>query len=178
MEQVINRIEETSRETLNFWKDTTKWAPDYLHEEPIIPDLERYIQLTNFLQIWNIKNNGDNIESFYLAYALLAELTEGWIRLAYSIYFAHSKADCIKLLEPDKISFNDLKKFAKGRLYKENSDIDKFVKRTKNFLEYIKKEEKSNNLNLLGIVINFYSDLIIYQDFIEEIDIRLPYPDR
>lgn len=171
----INKIEFLSKEILRYWKDTTKWLPYGYKEQVYLPDIDRLIQLTNFLDIWSNKNKNNNIESCYLAYSLLSELTEGWLRLAYSIHYVHCNHKEIPLVPPEIITAEQLIKFSRNKYWKEQSSTDMFIKRLTFVSEYIKNNETNNKIHILGQISNLYQDLIKYQEFIEEIDIRLPY---
>lgn len=178
MEATVNKIEETSKEIIYYWKDLEHWVPKECYEKVVLPNLERHIQLTSFLEIWGNKNKRNTIESYSLAYSVLAELTEGWLRLAYCIYYVNCKLKDIHPNEPEKMSFTDLTEFARGKYWEKESETDKYIKRINSFIRYIGKYDKEICINILGIVTNLYSDIAVYKEFIEEIDIRLPYPDR
>lgn len=178
MEVTVSNIEERSKEIIYYWKDLKHWVPKECYEKVVLPNLDRHIQLTSFLEIWGDKNKRNNIESHCLAYSVLAELTESWLRLAYCIYYVNCEMKEIHPNEPEKMSFTDLTEFARGKYWGKESETDKYIKRINSFAKYIEKEEKEININILGIVANLYSDLAVYKEFIEEIDIRLPYPDR
>jgi hypothetical protein len=178
MEVTVSNIEERSKEIIYYWKDLKHWVPKECYEKVVLPNLDRHIQLTSFLEIWGDKNKRNNIESHCLAYSVLAELTEGWLRLAYCIYYVNCKLKDIHPNEPEKMSFTDLTEFARGKYWGKETEIDRFIERLKSFIKYIEKEDKRLEICILRIVTNLYSDLSIYKEFIEEIDIRLPYPDR
>ena len=178
MEVTVSNIEERSKEIIYYWKDLKHWVPKECYEKVMLPNLERHVQLTSFLEIWGDRKKHNNIESYCLAYSVMTELTESWLRLAYCIHYVNCRTKDINLKEPEKMSFADLTEFSRGKYWEKESETDKYIKRINSFAKYIEKEEKEININILGIVANLYSDLEVYKEFIEEIDIRLPYPDR
>lgn len=56
MEVTVSNIEERSKEIIYYWKDLKHWVPNECYEKVVLPNLDRHIQLTTFLEIWGDKN--------------------------------------------------------------------------------------------------------------------------
>ncbi len=57
MEYTVKKINETSKEIVNYWEDLKHWVPKECYEKVMLPNLERHVQLTSFLEIWGDRKN-------------------------------------------------------------------------------------------------------------------------
>ncbi len=174
----INDIRKRSKNILNFWKKPHNWIPEQCREEVLLPNIQWYLQLTECLEIWSNKEGEATTEELCLAYAILGELIEGWLRLYYCIYFAHYMAledsGKNKIKKQEEMTFEELEDFARGKVWQKGDGYDFFVTQIKSKRKCVSEDNKDR----IGVLDDFLFDLDLYEEFIENIDIRLPYPDK
>ena len=176
MSETITSILHRTSRIFTYWQDSKNWIPEGYSEKVTLPDLEWYKQLTRCLVLWNNKEGEATGGELTLAYSILAELVECWLWLVYCIYFVHVKSALgsnHRLTCSSEVSIEDLKEFVVGKYWEDNDRIDQFVTKVINL---------KRNVHLMGEITlekneDFQEDISVFKEFIEEIDIRLPYPD-
>lgn len=177
LSKLIESIKHKSYETLNFWEDAFGWAPDLAAKKLSAARLDWLKELTDCLEIWEDKGILLTDGELLLACANLGALVEGWLKLFYCVYYE----DYIKkpvmqrgqIKEPNDMRFEELKQFSRGILWAPSSDWDKWIDKIQ------KKRNAIHAFNNRDIETptNFLDDLLKYDEFLDIVDGRLPYPD-
>lgn len=177
MDALIESIKHKSHETFSFWENSSKgWAPASAANKLSAARLDWLSELTDCLEIWEDKGllltNGELL----LACANLGALVEGWLKLFYCVYYEDYLKNPLtqkgQLIEPNDMSFEKLKQFSRGKLWDPSSDWD-------NWIDKIQKKRNAIhafNSRDIETAIEFLDDLSKYDEFIDEVDGRLPYP--
>lgn len=112
-----------------------------------------------------------------LAWANLGALVEDWIKLFYCIYYEDYIREPIErrgqAIEPNNLSFENLKQFSRERLWNKNSAWDKWVE----FIQMKRNSVHAFNTRDIGTPFDFLENLEQFNLFIDEINSRVPYPD-
>ncbi len=179
MEEILNKIINLSNDTLKFWQDLRGWAPESVANLLEVARLDWLIDLTYCLKIWIDKGGPLTQGELLLARANLGALVEGWLKLFYCVYYEDyiRDEDAIrnkqgKLVEPNKIKFEQLKNFSRGRLWEKDNSWFNWVgdiQNKRNAIHAFNHRDIGNEEDLL-------IDIRLYYNFILMIDNRLPYP--
>jgi hypothetical protein len=171
-------MKEKSHLTFTFWETSTiGWAPDSVVNKLSVARLDWLKDLTDCLDIWVGKSHSLTDGELLLAWANLGTLVEGWLKLFYCVYYEDYRRNPLELrgslIEPNDMRFENLKQFSRGILWDKASDWDNWVERI---------QQKRNAIHAfndrdIGTSIEFLEDIDMFNEFINIIDSRLPYPD-
>ena len=104
------------------WKEARGIAPDSAADKLDNAMLNWQSELTKTLKIWIDKGIDMSDGELILARANLGAVVESWLKFFYCIYYEDYIQSPItnhngKLVQPEKASFDDLKKFSTGKLW-------------------------------------------------------------
>lgn len=178
--KVLEEIIKNSDQVFEFWKDANGWAPQNVAELLNVAKFDWLIDLTKCMEIWVKTNIFMNDGELLLARANLGSLVEGWLKLFYCVYFNDYVNDSKKktgknneLITPNNLKFEYLRQFSAGKLWDKNSEWDKWV------LSIQQKRNAIHSFNdrEIGTTAEFIIDVRKYLQFINNVDLKLPYPD-
>lgn len=174
----IKEVIEITNKIMSKWMDIGGIAPDSVVDKLDNARLDWIIQLTDCLEIWTdrifILSEGELL----LARANIGAIVEGWLKFFYCVYYEDYKNDPMKnkvgnIIEPNNLSFEQLKQFSRGKLYKVNDEWENWidsVQRKRNAIHAFNDRD-------IGTVIEFLNDVNKLKEFIKLIDSHLPYID-
>ena len=198
-------MQNRSKQILNFWKTGHKdWSPEEVSKKLGTARIDRLLDLTSCLSIWNDKNIKKTEGVLILAYTNLGALVEGWLMFFYCIYYMDyikapiKKRKTEKMIEPNNLRLDDLVKFSNDNLWLTDDELEKrlngqFINEylfhrisgeRKKWIEWLKKIQHRRNAihsfndKEIGTSIEYLEDISYFADFIDFIDNRLPYPDK
>lgn len=177
LNDLIEKIKHKSHEVFDFWETSSfGWAPNSVVNKLSAARLDWLKELTDCLDIWENKlpilTNGELL----LACVNLGALVEGWLKLFYCVYYEDYSRNPMKQkgqqIEPNDMSFERLKQFSRGILWPQSSDWDKWIEKIQ------KKRNAIHAFNNRDIETSdeFIDDILKYDEFINIVDSRLPYP--
>lgn len=174
---VLEEIIIKSKEVFSFWKNAEGWAPPSATAKLNAARLDWLEDLTESLNIWNEKSLSLSNGELLLAWANLGALVEGWLKLFYCIYYENYINEPIvrrgAIIEPNDLSFENLKQFSREKLWAQGSNWDKWV----DYIQYKRNAIHAFNTRDIGTPFDFLDSLEQFKKFIEIIDERIPYPD-
>lgn len=182
--QTVDKIYSLTNSKLNSWKNHYGYAP---MEASIKLDnmmFDWIISLTSSLHIWAEKGISMTDGELILASANLGALVESMMKFVLSVYILDYYKDPIKdnkgkIVEPEKIKFENLKKFCFDKVWPENIK-NYYGTSHKEIKKWVGKiQEKRNaihafNKKELGDVFDFLEDIETYYDFITLVFNTLP----
>lgn len=138
--------------------------------------LEWMVELTNCLSIWIDKGENMSDGEIILARVNLGALVESWIKFFYCVFYL----DYLKnpkttkkgtSIEPNEMSFEDLKQYSVGKLWKD--------KRDKEYIWVEKIQNMRNAIHIfnykdIGDSKEFMNDIKMYYDFVDNILSHFP----
>lgn len=153
------------------WKEVRGIVDSQVADKMDNAMLEWIVELTNCLPIWIDKGENMSVGELILARTNLGALVESWLKFFYCVFYMdYLKAPKVdkrgKRIEPNKMSFNDLKDFSIGILWDDTSDkeymwVDK-VQHMRNSIHIFNYKDIGNNEE-------FMNDIEIYYDFVNNI---------
>ena len=168
------RYEVLKIQTMNttlIWKDVHGLATEATAQKLDIAMLDWMSSLTDTLQIWINKGCFMTDGELILARTNLGALVESWLKLFYCVfyedYLRNPRKDKKGLtIEPETMSFDDLKNFSIGILWEDRQDkeylwVDK-VQHYRNAIHSFKWRE-------IGTPAEFIDDVSIFCDFVDNI---------
>lgn len=170
------KIKEKSDQILTFWSCPFGWAPDSAANKLSEARLDWMNDLTNCLDIWQEKSIFLNNGELLLAWANLGALVEGWLKLFYCVYYEdyliNPKLRNGDILEPNDMRFEGLKQFSRGILWDKNSEWDIWVE----LVQHRRNAIHAFNHKEIGTPFDLIASIDKFNDFIDVINNRLPYP--
>lgn len=174
--EIYNRILQETNYQVKIWRRSKGIAPKEVIEKLDKAMLNWLIELTETLKIWLDRKETISDGELILARANLGAVVEGWLKFFYSVYYVDfcknplkNKRD--KQIEPEKMSFEDLKQFSTGILWENrNSDYYKWV----TSIQEKRNAIHSFNFREIGDFNLFILDLEKLEDFIYYISNRMP----
>jgi hypothetical protein len=177
LDEIIDNIIKLNTEIYEFWMDSSGWAPMSVQGLLDKSRLDWQICLTKKLIDWNRDFEDEDVANLILAWVNLGCLVEGTLKLALSIFYEDYLKDDDKyilknkVLSPDGLELERLRKFANGRLWKKEDKWDDWIlhiQQRRNTVHAYKDRE-------LGSFDEFYNDLSIYYEFLMVMKSRFPY---
>ena len=108
------------------WKECRGIAPDSVADKMDDAMLMWRVELTETLSIWIERGNCLTDGELILARTNMGALVESWLKFFYCAfyedYMKNPKIERGKIIEPNKLSFEQLKEFSVGILWKDKSD--------------------------------------------------------
>lgn len=173
----LTEIISKSKRIFSFWKDSEGWSPPSAASKLSAARLDWLEELTECLQIWHEKSLSLTNGELLLAWANLGALVEGWLKLFYCIYYEDYIREPIErrgeAIEPNDLSFENLKQFSRERLWDKNSAWDKWVES----IQMKRNAIHAFNTRDIGIPFDFLENLEQFNHFIDKVNSRVPYPD-
>ena len=165
---------------VNFWRNSSGWAPDTAAELMSKSRLDDQVSLSNTLIIW-LESVSENQARgrLILAWVNLCALIEGTLKLFLCVYYEDYRVDFNayrdqknNLKTPDTITLEKIRVFFnKNNLW--SKEWDSFV---------LNVQQKRNAVHAIedrdiGTFDEFYQCTCIYLKMIREFNLGLPYPD-
>ena len=166
----------TTERIVSFWSSAHGWAPDSAADLLAKSRLDWHMSLTESLKIWLDKSELTDGE-FILAWANIGTLIEGSMKILLSVHYAdyatdieNFKKDNGKLVDPDNLALEKLRQFFKKKdIMPEWQEFIEDVQTKRNAIHAYKNRN-------IGTFEDFKSSVEQYANFLEEIDVHLPYP--
>lgn len=182
--QVVDKICLLTKNKLNAWKSHHGYAPTEASIKLDKMMFDWIISLTDSLKIWIEKGVLMTDGELILACANLGSLVESMMKFVLSVYILDYYKDPIKdnegkVVQPERIKFENLKKFCFDKVWPENTvnRYDISYKEMKSWVGRI--QEKRNaihafNKKELGDVFDFMEDIETYLGFVNLVFDTLP----
>ena len=158
------------------WKDVYGIAPNEAAAKLNKAMLNWQSELTNTLEIWIDKSLDMSEGELILAYANLGAVVESWLKFFYCVYYEDYCKKPIrdkkgKMVEPEKASFDDLKKFSTGKLWRNRKSKEyRWVKS----VQYKRNAIHSFEYRNIGSPWDFLCDVDSLYHFVDNIISHLP----
>ena len=157
------------------WKECRGIAPDSVADKMDDALLRWMVELTETLSIWIERGNCLTDGELILARTNMGALVESWLKFFYCAfyedYMKNPKIERGKIIEPNKLSFEQLKEFSVGILWKDKSDsMYKWVDKIQHYRNAI----HAFNYRDIGTAIEFINDMDIFYDYVEMILKKIP----
>lgn len=138
--------------------------------------LDWQCELTNTLEIWIEKGLSMTEDELILARANIGAVVESWLKFFYCVYYDDYCRNPItdrkgKMVEPEKISFENLKNFSIGKLW-DNAKSEEYI-----WVDSI--QDKRNAIHSfkyrdIGTPWDFLLDIDHLYEFVDNINSHLP----
>lgn len=172
----MSKINNISKETFSFWKNSYGWAPNHVAETLSIARLDWLEDLTETLKLWNDKSLTMTDGELLLAWTNMGALVEGWLKLFYCIYYdSYLQNPRIKrgdIINPNDLTFEDLIQFSRDKIWDGGSDWNIWVKD----IQFKRNAIHAFNSREIGNGYEYSVALERYYNFIVMINDRLTYP--
>ena len=170
------KLKEITSDTEIIWKKSRGIAPDSVANKMDEAMLYWMTELTSTLSIWMDKNVTLTDGELILARTNLGALVECWLKFFYCVYYEdylkipkRNKKD--KIIEPNKMTFNDLKTFSLGILWEDIADSNYlWVEK----IQYQRNAIHAFNYRDIGTPIEFMDDVDKLCEFVDFLRMRLP----
>lgn len=159
-----------TKNTTLLWKNIHGIATEATAQKLDIAMLDWMTSLTDALQIWIDKGLAMTEGELILARTNLGALVESWLKLFYCVFYEDYLRNPLKyknkVVEPETMSFENLKNFSVGKLWDDQNDpeylwVDK-VQHQRNAIHSFKWRE-------IGTTVEFLDDISVFCDFVENI---------
>lgn len=165
------------------WKKTRGFAPTKTADKLDNAMLELHCEMTRTLKIWIDKGLSMTNGELVLARANIGAVVESWLKFFYCIYY-HDYIESYKekgndyniiskkgkMTQPEKLSFEELKKFSIGKLWEDKSDTLKWIEKVQHQRNSIHYFYPKN----IGTQQEFLIDVEKLYKFVCDIEDRLP----
>ena len=174
----MTKFEKLKRLTKNIavlWQDVQGIASVKVAKKLENAKLNWTVELTECLHIWLEKGVSMSDGELILARTNLGTLVESWLKFFYCVHYDDYLKNHLKhknkIIEPNKMTLENLKKFSIGPLFNDTSDniylwIDKIQKQRNTIHAF--------NFNNIGTSQEFIDDVDCLFDFVEKIWFQLP----
>jgi len=171
----VSEICELTRRVLGEWEEPYGWAPNSAAEKICKAMKPWIIELTECLHIWEEKAPELTDGELILAKANLGSLIESWLKFTHCVYYEDYLLDPRRrrdnsIIEPENMSFEDLKIYSRGKIWKQGDSWDKWVEKMQGHRNAI----HSFNGRDIGESSEYCFDCIRFYDFILLIEGCLP----
>lgn len=157
------------------WKDARGIAPDSVADKMDEAMLSWMVELTDTLKIWIDKGAAMTNGELILAWTNMGALVESWLKFFYCVFYEDYinkplvKKD--KMVEPNKMKFEELKNFSKGILFDDEQDslyqwVDK--------IQHYRNAVHAFNYRDIGSSVDFLLDMNEYYIYVDKILRRIP----
>lgn len=157
------------------WKETEGIAPSNVTQKLEKAMLNWTVELTECLSIWLEKGLSMSDGELILARVNLGTIVESWFKLFYCVhyndYLKKPQKNKNKIIEPNNMTLETLKKFSIGPLF--DSELDN----TYIWIDKIQKQRNAIhafNLKEIGTPQEFIDDVNLLSDFVDKIVLQLP----
>ena len=159
-----------TKNTALVWKNIHGIATEATAQKLDIAMLDWMSSLTDALQIWIDKGRFMTEGELILARTNLGALVESWLKLFYCVFYEDYLRNPLKyknkVVEPETMSFENLKTFSVGILWEDQNEqeylwVDK-VQHQRNAIHSFKWRE-------IGTTVEFLDDISVFCDFVENI---------
>jgi hypothetical protein len=185
--EVVDRIETLNRNLAHFWRKANGWAPIEAAGLLSRSRLDWQVSLSRCLRLW-IKTPPDRLEDgeLILAWANLGSLTEGTMKLFFSVFYHDYQKDIDGLkaarayhhkkqapISPDGLSLDVMRAYFKNEelLGAEIDTYVELVQQRRNAIHAYKDRP-------IGDDQEFQAAVLSYLRMLREVNARLPYPDE
>lgn len=170
-----DKLKRVTNNTEVLWKNARGIAPDSVADKMDAAMLKWITELTNALEIWLQKGIDLTDGELILARTNIGSLTECWLKFFYCAfyedYLTNPKLSKGKIVEPNKMSFEDLKTFSIGILWDDDQDdYYKWVDK----IQHQRNSIHAFNYRDIGTALEFLEDVDILYEFVDLIEMRLP----
>ncbi len=158
------------------WKTARGIIPGSVADKMDDAMLDWTVQLTDTLQIWIDKGSSMTDGELILARVNMGALVEAWLKFFFCVhyidYLRNPNTDKKgKTVEPEKMSFEDLKNYATGILWpNQNDPLYIFVDKIQHYRNAI----HSFRYRDIGKAVDYVGDVDDYYNFIDTIVSRIP----
>lgn len=169
-------LKKITKNTELIWKSCRGIVPSSVADKMDVAMLNWVSELTDALHIWI--NRGENLTEgeLILAHTNIGALTECWLKFFYCVYYedyleqpkVNSKG---KMIEPNKMSFEDLKNFSVGILWENKLDpVYQWVDK----IQHLRNSIHAFNYRDIGTSIDFLNNIYLLFNFVDALVMRLP----
>ena len=175
MMRKFEELKKITNDTEVLWKKSRGFAPDSVADKMDAAMLHWITELTNALEIWIQKGQSLTDGELILARTNLGAITESWLKFFYCVYYEDYLKNPLKkkgtVVEPDKMSFEDLKNFGVGIMWDDNKDM--------RYLWVDKIQHQRNSIHAfnyrdIGTPNEFLDDVNKLFEFVKQIETQLP----
>lgn len=161
--------------TALLWKEARGIAPDSVADKMDEAMLSWMVDLTDTLKIWIDKGLSMTDGELILARTNMGALVESWLKFFYCAFYEDYLNNPLmkqnKMIEPNKMKFEDLKNFSIGILFENNQDplylwVDK--------IQHYRNAVHAFNYRDIGTPADFISDIDEYYKYVDTILNRIP----
>lgn len=171
---MITKICLKTRKFLNEWENPYGYAPDSASRKIEKAMFSWMKELTDCLKIWTDKGETMTDGELILARANIGSLVESWLKFFYCVYYEdYLRAPTYfkgKIIEPNKMKFEYLKTYSRGKLWEENDNWDIWIDK----IQTRRNAIHSFNFKDIGTNEEFITDIDKFNDFIELVFTHLP----
>lgn len=157
------------------WKEVRGIAPDSVADKMDAAMLFWMVELTDTLKIWIDKGINMTDGELILARTNIGALVESWLKFFYCAFYEDYLNNPLlqrnKMVEPNKMKFEDLKNFSIGILFDDKQDalylwIDK--------IQHYRNAVHAFNYRDIGSPSEFLADMEEYYKYVDKILNRIP----
>ena len=165
-----------TKNTELLWKNAHGFAPKCAALKLDAAMLNWQSELTNTLEIWIEKGLSMTTGELILAYANIGAIVESWLKFFYCVYYEDYCKEPIlnqkgKMVEPETIKLENLKKFSIGKLWK-NEKAEEYI-----WVDTIQNKRNaihSFRYRDIGTPWDFLVDINHLYDFVDNVLSHLP----
>lgn len=181
--QVVDEVIRHNRQIADFWRDGARgWAPNKAADLLSGACLDNLGSLSTTLHMW-LDDPGTGAESrgrLILAWTNLGALVEGtltWFLCVWEDAYSQSPlaARSGRPLEADELLFAELCRYYSVHVWvdSEKHGWDSWLNRVRHRRNCIHALGKQD----VGTWEEFWTDVVVYRDMVQELDSRVPYPE-
>lgn len=168
-------LEQTEKQVA-LWKCARGIAPEAVVAKIENAPLDCLVELTECLSIWIEKGESMSTGELILARTNLGAVVECWLRFFYYIHYLDYKDSPLKkkgttIIEPEDLSFEQLKKFSTNILWDDEQTDDykwiESVQKKRNTIHAFKNHE-------IGTCSEFLKDVDALNEFVENLISHFP----
>lgn len=181
--ELVEKIISLNDKLSDFWASAHGWAPEDAANLLSKSRLDWQVSLSKTLHLW-IGRDPMTDGELILAWANLGALLEGTLKFFFSVYYSDFQTDIEALKkanaydhkknthkEPDGLTLEVLGRYVihKNLFVKEHQEMFQLVQSRRNAIHAYKDRE-------LGSLNEFRDSICGYMKFLNEVDLRVPYP--
>lgn len=161
--------------TALIWKEARGIAPDSVADKMDDAMLSWMVELTDTLKLWIDKGLDMTDGELILARTNMGALVESWLKFFYCAFYEDYLNNPMmqrnRMVEPNKMKFEDLKNFSIGILFENNQDalylwIDK--------IQHYRNAVHAFNYRDIGTTAEFITDMGEYNEYVDKILNKVP----
>ncbi|MEX2217219.1 MAG: hypothetical protein WD749_00540 [Phycisphaerales bacterium] len=179
--EALNHIVETNERLRSFWASSHGWAPRTAADMLAKSRLDRHVALSLTLKLWVRFDTGPDEEGrLILAWTNLGALLEGSFKTLLAVYLEDYRRSARpirrhgKVIDPDEATLDGLLTFLRAEVWSPTSAANwgpwaQRVQQRRNAVHAFRERD-------LGTFAEFYGDVVTYDEFLQNMELGLPYP--